>query len=1058
MRGYAMTIAVAASGLLAASAGAAGYGLMAQWPFNGNLDDVSGRTHHATGVGTRFAAGREGQALDPQGTPVEVPDHPDLQLAPGLALDCWVYFARRPTGYEQLVLKEKEYQLRVDAESEGGRFAFFVYLNGWEPRVRGPAPEPGHWYHIVARWSGSECRLDVNGECSRSPRAGVPEPTANPLIIGRTTARLADVMLRNPVLAQARELRGLLADAGPGLPDVRFGGARGWAGWRGLAGTQVSGTTVLHAELKGSDGAIVSPTLAVDTAGVRFVCLDLDAPGVTTGHLSFVTDRGEGAVVFPVWNLDRPRTVLVDLAGCPQWRGRLRLLALSFPERPPRHVVLRHGWLSAEPEGEPFVYVRNLAPGRAALRAGREETLTAVLRNLGKSANRVSLALDLPPGVEALDGVARTLPELAFDGTQVVTWRIRASRPLTGVARLTVSTGTAPPVANELPLGFTPPLDLVRADYVPAPRPAKTDYTMLMHYCPLWKEGTHYGWGKIEPWPERRPAIGWYDEGTPEVADWHIKYALEHGIQGFIYCWYRASFDPDIKMMIGHALHDGLLKSRYLDRFKFVIMWENGCAKGVKSREDLLDNLLPFWIRNYFTHPSYLRIDGKPVLFVWRPERVAPELGGSAATKGVLDEMRAACRQAGLEGLWLVGCLEGPDRALQERYAREGWDATSAYGLHGTSPLPPGRDLEGIMTLDHRTTLLGQADTLRAKKAVGALPDIVDVMVGWDPRPWHGPRTQSYQAGAGPANFEAACRRAKEIVDATPGNGLDKRLVVFDNWNEFGEGHYIEPCAGFGFGFVDVIRNVFCNDSPPCLDITPEDVGLPVPEKVYLRRREVMGGLVSRERRVTEHVLGYWRFEDTEPDLALDSSSCQFHGLKQDAVAAAGHRGKGLLCQGGSISVPAHRLLWPASGITVEAWVKPAVAGQSDRWFVNSVGSADSGYRLGLDGGRLAWQIPSTPWSHLLTTPETLPVGAWTHVVATYDNTSLRLFVNGVEQAQLERGGVIVPSDVNLCIGNYSPGHAAAFFQGVIDELRILDRPLGADEVAGRFRETNVER
>ncbi len=63
--------------------------------------------------------------------------------------------------------------------------------------------------------------------------------------------------------------------------------------------------------------------------------------------------------------------------------------------------------------------------------------------------------------------------------------------------------------------------NLPTMNYVPKPQPAKTDYINLMHYCALWKEGTHYGWQKIEPWPNNRPAIGWYDEGTPEVADWH---------------------------------------------------------------------------------------------------------------------------------------------------------------------------------------------------------------------------------------------------------------------------------------------------------------------------------------------------------------------------------------------------------------------------------------------------------------------------------------------------------------------------------------------------------
>lgn len=44
---------------------------------------------------------------------------------------------------------------------------------------------------------------------------------------------------------------------------------------------------------------------------------------------------------------------------------------------------------------------------------------------------------------------------------------------------------------------------------------------------------------------------------------------------------------------------------------KFTIMWENQARgkAGVADERDLMVNLLPFWIRNYFKHPSYLKID-----------------------------------------------------------------------------------------------------------------------------------------------------------------------------------------------------------------------------------------------------------------------------------------------------------------------------------------------------------------------------------------------------------------------------------------------------------------
>jgi hypothetical protein len=71
-------------------------------------------------------------------------------------------------------------------------------------------------------------------------------------------------------------------------------------------------------------------------------------------------------------------------------------------------------------------------------------------------------------------------------------------------------------------------------DCVPEPDPAQSDRLVGAHYFPGWKPGTHRGWGVLKDFPERRPLLGYYDESNPEVTDWEIKWALEHG-SGFGY-------------------------------------------------------------------------------------------------------------------------------------------------------------------------------------------------------------------------------------------------------------------------------------------------------------------------------------------------------------------------------------------------------------------------------------------------------------------------------------------------------------------------------------------
>ncbi len=1033
----------------AAAWGAGEEGLVGYWPFDGDLKDASGAGLNAVGDGARFAGGNRGQALDPQWNAVTIANTETLGLNVGLTVDCWVYWAEKPKGYQQIILKQNEYQLRVDDPSEGGRFAWFVYLNGWEPRVCGPVPKAGHWYHLVAKWTGSETILQVDDETFTAARQGVPVSTDNPVQVGNASARIDDLRIANPGLARDRKLKALVdsVPAGQRSAATEFGGAKGWDGWQAIGGAEMKvGAGAISANMPDGGAMLVMPGLDAALGPAKWLSIDIDSPGVRMAQVTFISDHGLGIAPVTVWG--GGRTSLVDLSSMPQWTGKLKLLAVSFVDDKPHQATLRGAWVSREPAGSPYVYVRSLAPWCALPRAGREETIVAAVRNLGAMAHGVKVELKAPAGVAILDEPERTIADLDYDSVEVLMWKVRADKPVAEAKIEATVVGSPEDRGHTMTVAFTPLLSLAPTDYVPVPKPVKSKYLMLMHYCPLWKEGTHYGWEKIEPWPERRPAIGWYDEGTPEVADWHIKMALEHGIQGFIYCWYRDGFDPQIKQQLGHAIHDGLFHARYRDMFKFAIMWENGCGTGAKSREDILENLMPFWMKNYFKHPSYVKIDNKPLLYIWVPQNLARDVGGWGNVRGTLNDMRAAARREGFAGLYIVGCVTGPDEDTLRHMGECGWDASSAYGVGMPQSKVRGIDADGLQTDDYRTAVLGQEATWKAKKAIGALPDIVDIMEGWDNRPWAGKSGGAYIAGASPTVFEEALRRMKAVVDATPGNGLDKRVVVFDNWCEFGEGHYLEPTAGFGFSYVDAIKRVFCPDAAPCRDITPTDVGLAYPEHVYLAKRDALGGSPSRTRHVVGNLLASYSFEDPDDSsFVQDSSACGFVGVKQDFAPAEGKVGKGFLCRGGSVAVGAHKLLWPMEGITVELWMKASEPGESDRWMINTVGAADTGYRLGMDAGKVCWQIPQTPWSHNLSCPTPVEVGKWYHVAATYDGETMRIFVNGEEAASLARSGSINPSGSNLCIGSYGPGNTRAFFQGVLDEVRIYNRALTAEEI-----------
>ena len=72
--------------------------------------------------------------------------------------------------------------------------------------------------------------------------------------------------------------------------------------------------------------------------------------------------------------------------------------------------------------------------------------------------------------------------------------------------------------------------------------------------------------------------------------------------------------------------------------------------------------------------------------------------------------------------------------------------------------------------------------------------------------------------------------------------------------------------------------------------------------------------------------------------------------------------------------------------------------------------------------------------------------GRWTHLAATYDGSTLRLYVNGTQVAQLARPGSISHArPARLRIGGN--GVWGEWFNGWIDEVRIYNRALSAGEI-----------
>jgi hypothetical protein len=553
-------------------------------------------------------------------------------------------------------------------------------------------------------------------------------------------------------------------------------------------------------ELDVGDKTWVAVELASDREGVASIlwaCRDL--PGLRTEEFPI---RGDG----------QPHVYNVPMAGLPAWRGRIVAFGIRLP--PEAQTRLNSIRLDSKPFGPGELAVGYFGFENGVNRAGRPCKLLAQVTNQGGSTQGIrEVNLRGSPGLSILSAPQSPgHPGIEHGQVARFVWEIRAERPGTYPVHLSFSGKGLLPPDQETMLVFTEAPAIPRAAYVPEPRPVQTDIDVCAFYFPGWESNAK--WDCIrQVAPGRKPLLGYYDEGNPECVDWQIKWAVENGISCFLVDWYWVQG----RQQLTHWF-DAYRRARYRDYLKVAIMWANHNPPGTHSGADWR-KVTEHWIERYFSLPSYYRIDGRPAVFIWNPQGIRSDLGGSAAVRKAFDESQAAVRQAGFGGMTLVAL--GPDfseshiRALKE----EGYAGVTTYHEWGA-----GIDGQVTRKLFSYEDVVRQSPAAWAKKnrAADGLVYYPLVDTGWDSRPWHGYRAMVIQDRT-PGRFEELLQRARTFCEA---NG--KGILIFGPVNEWGEGSYIEPCTEFGFAMLEAVRRTFATEPSTGwpVNVSPADAGL----------------------------------------------------------------------------------------------------------------------------------------------------------------------------------------------------------------------------------------
>ncbi len=345
----------------------------------------------------------------------------------------------------------------------------------------------------------------------------------------------------------------------------------------------------------------------------------------------------------------------------------------------------------------------------------------------------------------------------------------------------------------------------------------------------FWEEG--YGeWQTVKnptlkpEWDFKNPQPLWdyVNEADPVVMEKEIEEAVNHGVNVFIYDWYWYEGEPFLEQ----CLNNGFLKAKNNDKMKFYLMWANHDVTNLwdkkrsyidetlfsgQANESEFNKITERVIKKYFSHPSYYKINQKPVFMIYDVMNFIKGLGGISNAQKAISDFREKVKKAGFPDLELQLCawsenavnLGGIDKtrkgSTKDISELLGFNSITNYQFVHLTNID--RDYNEVM-LDI------EKEWVRIDKDY-KIPYYPHISIGWDNNLRFVDFKQGILKNNTPENFKKALVKAKNYLDAHPER---TPLITINSWNEWTEGSFLEPDTVNGYGYLNAVKEVFYNN------------------------------------------------------------------------------------------------------------------------------------------------------------------------------------------------------------------------------------------------------
>lgn len=315
--------------------------------------------------------------------------------------------------------------------------------------------------------------------------------------------------------------------------------------------------------------------------------------------------------------------------------------------------------------------------------------------------------------------------------------------------------------------------------------------------------------------PQLPADLGFYDLRLPAAREAQAKLAKKYGIHGFCYYHYWFGGERLLEQPFDEVLSSGA------PDLPFCLCWANeswtrawdGLDRQVLKRQvySESDHVAHIdWLIRAFRDPRYIRIDGKPLMVVYRLQNI-PDAANVAAM------WRRRVEEAGFPGLHLAavrsGFVEGDDGDLlalgadsiidfqpnRNDFPSAGVSTTGLYRLAKT--LLPDAIYQNLKLSVTANNLISYKD-LVAQAISRTWPEkylkFPCVFPTWD-------NSARRKSAVIIQNDEPAIyqRWLESAIERLQNRKPDERIVFVNAWNEWAEGCHLEPDQRHGTAFLE---------------------------------------------------------------------------------------------------------------------------------------------------------------------------------------------------------------------------------------------------------------